>query len=105
MPFRCLTSWMLHENFNNLVHSNWNNEMKVSDNLEHFQEVVERWNKNVYGNIFARKKKLVYKLERVQRILDMCFSLRLRSREIEIRQDLEEVLGHEELLWFQKSRP
>ncbi|KAA3466548.1 putative Transposon TX1 [Gossypium australe] len=105
MPFRCLASWMLHENFNNLVNRNWNNEMKVSDNLDHFQKVVERWNKNVYGNIFARKKKLVYKLERVQRILDMCFSSRLHSREIEIRQDLEEVLRHEEILWFQKSRP
>ncbi|KAG8503222.1 hypothetical protein CXB51_001179 [Gossypium anomalum] len=78
MPFRCLTSWMLHRNFNNLVHSNWNNEMKVSDNLEHFQEVVERWNKNVYGNIWRFTLKAP-------------FSLR-------------EVLRHEELLWFQKSR-
>lgn len=58
----------------------------------------------MYGNIFVRKRKLLSKLEHVQKILDVHESSSLAKRELELRQEIEELLFHEELLWFQKSR-
>ncbi|PPE01476.1 hypothetical protein GOBAR_DD01506 [Gossypium barbadense] len=68
--FRCLASWMSYVDFGNIVSSSWNNELAVGDNLERFQESVKEWNKQVYGNIFVRKRKLISELERVQKVLE-----------------------------------
>ncbi|TYH48911.1 hypothetical protein ES332_D10G100100v1 [Gossypium tomentosum] len=57
--FRCLASWMSHVDFGNFVNSSWNTELVVGDNLERFQESVREWNKQVYGNIFVRKRKMI----------------------------------------------
>lgn len=47
---------------------------------------------------------MIAELKRVQKVLNYRFSQKLHNREAELRIDLEEVLSHEELLWFQKSR-
>lgn len=55
------------------------------------------------GNIFERKKRLIDELKKIQRILDFRFSPKLQDRENTLRQEIEEILWHEELLWCQKS--
>lgn len=62
------------------------------------------WNKRVYRNIFKRKRKLITELKRVQCILELRVSKKLRKRELELQQEINEVLKHEKILWFQKSR-
>lgn len=63
-----------------------------------------KWNKDVYGNIFVRKRKLVNELKKVQKILEFRSSHSLLKWGSELKFDIEEALAHEELLWFQKSR-
>ncbi|KAA3476943.1 reverse transcriptase [Gossypium australe] len=82
--FRCFTSWLLHADFRHL-----SNEGDICTNLEHFQEVVKELNKQ---------------LSRVRRILDWRSSFGLRCLELALHQEIEEVIKHKELLWFQKSR-
>ncbi|KAL1127560.1 hypothetical protein V6Z11_A13G186900 [Gossypium hirsutum] len=62
------------------------------------------WNKTVYGHITCRKKFLVKELSKTQKIIDFFGSNCLAQVELKIRQELENVLHHEELLWRQKAR-
>lgn len=56
-PFRFLVAWMTHSDFPNLMEKTWNNEDRWGDQLVRFQGVVKRWNKEVFENIFTRKKR------------------------------------------------
>lgn len=40
----------------------------------------------------------------IQRVLEFRSSPHLITRELEVKKDIDVVLKHEELLWFQKSR-
>lgn len=69
--------------------------------MENLKSVLQVWSKKVYGNILV-KKELIMELNCVQRILEFRTSSHLSSREVEIRKEIDVVLKHEELLWFQK---
>ncbi|PPD98080.1 hypothetical protein GOBAR_DD04896 [Gossypium barbadense] len=83
-PSRCLASWMSYVDFGNIVNSSWNNELTVGDNLENFQESVKEWNKQVYGDIFVRKRKLISKLERVHKVFEVRSSQSFHRWEYEL---------------------
>ncbi|KAB2042336.1 hypothetical protein ERO13_D02G180833v2 [Gossypium hirsutum] len=91
-PILDVSSWMLHGEFKALVDSSWNSSESIVDNIE-----------QVYGNMFSCKHNLIVELTRVQRILEVRDSPRLSNRELELKQEIEEVLKHEELSWSQKS--
>ncbi|MBA0815900.1 hypothetical protein Gohar_000621, partial [Gossypium harknessii] len=52
---------------------------------------------------FVCKKKLTNSLSRIQKALERLDSIFLAQKEMEIREELESILFHEELLWKQKS--
>lgn len=74
------------------------------ENLDKVRSAIVVWNKDVYENIFERKKFLTTELIRIQRILEWCSSDNLRKRKLDVKQELKDILKHEEILWFQKSR-
>lgn len=76
----------------------WSNELPVVTNLECTKNKLTEWNKQVFGNIFERKRRLIGELKRVQKVLDVCFSHKLQACEANLRVEIEEVLAHEELL-------
>lgn len=102
--FRCLAGWFCRAYFRNVVSRSWNNDTMAMDSLENLKGAISEWNKKVYGNIFQRKRKLVGELKRVQKVLYFRFLTMLQERETTLRHEIEEVLSHEELLWFQKSK-
>lgn len=51
----------------------------MSENLERFQDVVQDWNQNMYGNIFMYKRILVSELAQVKRILELWASGKIRD--------------------------
>ncbi|KAH9661422.1 reverse transcriptase domain-containing protein [Citrus sinensis] len=63
-----------------------------------------RWNKDIFGNIIYRKRKLLARIGGIQRILETKPNHNLTRLEVKLQKDLEEVLTQEELLWLQKSR-
>lgn len=92
---------MLHSVFRMLVSNNWNSEDSMVNMLEQFWVKVQDRNKHVYGNIFSRKRQLIYELKKkVQSLLELRLNERFRIREIDLRQALEKVLKHNGLLWF-----
>jgi hypothetical protein len=63
-----------------------------------------KFNKEVFGNIFARKKELEARLRGIQRTLEDIDSANLLRLQKELLLEYENILFQEETLWYQKSR-
>ncbi|KAG8494050.1 hypothetical protein CXB51_011564 [Gossypium anomalum] len=59
---------------------------------------VKRWNKDMYGHIPTRNKFLTKKLQNIEIERNRNNSAFLRQVEMEVREDLDNVLYHEEIL-------
>lgn len=91
-PFRFLANLLIHTEFNSLVRGTWNTTVDVVTNIKGFLESVREWNNKVFGNIFARKRKLIGELRKVQKALKNHNSPRLSSHEVELRTKIEDTL-------------
>ncbi|KAL8138528.1 hypothetical protein V2J09_004529 [Rumex salicifolius] len=89
--FRLLAPWLAHEGFDSLLRRVWNPDTLLTDSLHLLFERLNDMNKNVFGNIFTRKK-LWRKLERVQKRLSHRLSSGLIFLERELKLELESVL-------------
>ncbi|KAA3459207.1 reverse transcriptase [Gossypium australe] len=103
-PFRFLAGWTKHNNFSTFVKEKWNYGGNMADSLNNFTSHVKDWNKNVYGFLGSRKRQLLRSLNNIQKALYHTDSSFLAKQEMEVRDELENVLNHEELLWRQKAR-
>ncbi|KAA3488942.1 reverse transcriptase [Gossypium australe] len=65
---------------------------------------VKAWNKSVYGFLGTHKRNLLKSLGTIQKAMDQSSSRSLATLEMEVRDELESVLNHEDLLWRQKAR-
>ena len=75
-----------------------------SDAASIFVKEVQVWNREVFGNIFKRKRTLMARINGIQAALEKYSSRGLMRLEARLRRDLEMVMGQEEILWWQKSR-
>ncbi|KAA3485757.1 reverse transcriptase [Gossypium australe] len=103
-PFRFLAGWTKHANFKDLVSNKWRYSGNMAESLSNFTSYVKDWNRYTYGYIGTRKKQLMKSLGTIQKALDQSNSRRLANLEMEVRDELESVLNHEDLLWRQKAR-
>lgn len=46
----------------------------IIDKLTALREETEEWNKNVFGNVFAKKRKFLARIEGIHKILENQFS-------------------------------
>lgn len=58
-----------------MVHDSWISDGDVMENVGKFLTNVQDWNKVIFGNIFERKRRTMRELEKVQRALDIRFSV------------------------------
>jgi len=65
---------------------------------------LTKWNKEVFGNLFRRKRKLWARIEGVQRRLAEGTSRHILKLERRLRHELEQTLDQIALMWFQKAR-
>lgn len=102
--FRFHVAWFTHKEFLPFVESNWYGSVLVNTALNDFSIVVKKWNSNVFGNAFYKKKRLIAKIECVLKRLISGAALNLFNLERNLQKDLDEILKQEEIIWFQKSR-
>ena len=69
-----------------------------------FTKVVSIWNKDVFGNIFWKKRNLAARLRGIQCSLASCPNDFLVTLEKNLRLDYLNVLQQEEEFWSMKSR-
>ena len=102
-PFRFLAAWLTDKSFGEFVSNAWLNNLPYLHAADNFVKKAMEWNRDNFGNIFTRKRRILARLRRVQKALETNPRRSLSKLEMKLKQDLEEVLTQEEILWLQKS--
>lgn len=68
--FRFLAAWMIDNRFGNFLQDNWQGNMPYAQAASNFTSKVAVWNREIFGNIFKRKKELLARLGGVQKALE-----------------------------------
>ena len=63
-----------------------------------------KFNKEVFGNIFKKKRRVEKRLQGVQKSLDWRETEDMLRLERSLRKEYEHILLQEELMWYQESR-
>ncbi|KAI9126551.1 hypothetical protein K1719_002147 [Acacia pycnantha] len=64
--FRFQVMWQLHERFNEVLKESWVDGEEVHTNLEKLKQNLMVWNKEVFGQIEGRKRRLLDRLNGIQ---------------------------------------
>ncbi|XP_075669007.1 uncharacterized protein LOC142638831 [Castanea sativa] len=103
-PFRFHTMWMHHPDFPNVVRKTWEPNPNLQTAVKSFVDNAKQWNKSVFGNIFARKKRVLARLNEAQKALSNgpnCFLIHLERSLIE---EYNLIMQQEEEYWALKYR-
>jgi hypothetical protein len=104
-PFRFQVAWFTHSDYPNLVKNTWARDRhNIVGCLQNVAKLSTIFNKEVFGNIFARKKEVEARLRGIQRALENIDSANLMRLQKELLTSYENILFQEETLWYQKSR-
>ncbi|KAL3533572.1 hypothetical protein ACH5RR_007093 [Cinchona calisaya] len=68
-PFRMEAAWLTHPDFEEFVASNWLKSPNIAETIDLFTSACKTWNKQVFGNIFMRKRKVLARIEGLQKAL------------------------------------
>ena len=68
-PFRFQSMWLLHPEFPSVVKESWDREPSLNNAISFFRRKAKHWNVNVFGNLFARKRKVLARLNGAQKSL------------------------------------
>ncbi|KAF7843708.1 putative ribonuclease H protein At1g65750 family [Senna tora] len=74
-PFRLLAPWVMHEGFKDLVKETWSNNSGWLSTLDSFYPRVKSWNREIFGNIFYKKRRMQNRAISVDEIKQAAFSM------------------------------
>ena len=104
-PFRFQLIWLSREGFPSIVKDAWDgNQQNFNNAILSFTQKVKIWNKDVFGNIFWKKKNLIARILSVEKALSRYPSQRLINLYVFLSEELEHILNLEEELWGIKAR-
>ena len=104
-PFRFQPMWLSREGFPSIVRDAWEgNHHNFNNAITSFTLKVKVWNKDVFGNIFWKKKNLIARILGVEKALCQYPSQRLINLHKSLSEELEHILNLEEELWGIKAR-
>lgn len=104
-PLRFEGAWLMRRDYQVIWENAWRGyDDDVVGAIERVTELSSEWNKNVFGNIFKRKRLLQARIKGIQNSVDYVSSGWLQNLEQVLLKDLNDVLNQEELFWYQKSR-
>lgn len=86
-PFRFQAALLLHSEFNKWMEKEWVREGDLMRSLYRFSEKLSSWNKDTFGCIFERKRRVRRRLEGVLRALDQRPSLGLLKLEKKLKRE------------------
>jgi len=86
------------------LQENWKSDTPLYPHLFQLSEALTKWNREVFGNLYHRKKQLWTRIEGAQNKLAQGHNRFLVKLETRLRKELDEALDQIELHWYQKSR-
>ena len=97
-PFKFQTCWLSDPTFPYVVSQAWRHPYALEEAIKHFTRDATNWNKMQFGNIFARKKNIMARLNVIWRKLSFRPSNFLLNIENNLLKELDMVLNQEEEL-------
>jgi hypothetical protein len=96
-PFRLETIWFSDPSFPNLIRKSWENfPFDIPMAFRDFTNNVATWNRQVFGNIFHHKRRLLAQLNGIQRSLSHRPCAALRNLENDLTYQYQNILKLEE---------
>lgn len=83
--FRFQVAWLTNNSFKQFVNEAWNQEVYYMEAANVFTTKVSAWNKDVFGNIFWKKRHLLARLGGIQKALEDYYSHGLLDLEKQLR--------------------
>ena len=103
-PFRFQTMWLLHPDFYTVVQQAWVENRALQRAMTGFVDRVKKWNVEVFGNIFAKKRRVLARLNGVQKAIAENPNDFLLNLENQLLSEYSLILMQEEEFWALKSR-
>ncbi|GLT73561.1 hypothetical protein SLA2020_454110 [Shorea laevis] len=97
--------WIDHPDFQDIIHQVWvDTNFNTAKCLDLTMSRAKAWSQATFGNIFKKKKKLLNRIEGIQKSPAYNFSSFLWSLERDLLREYNDILNWEADLWFLKSR-
>ncbi|KAI9124767.1 hypothetical protein K1719_004094 [Acacia pycnantha] len=96
--FKFEAMWLMHDQFGEVMNRQWLNNVDAHVNLVSLKQELIRWNKEVFGKIEVRKRRLLNRLMGIQRSIDRRSNPFLVNLEMELEEELMCTLRQEEVL-------
>ena len=103
-PFKFQRYWLSDLSFPQIVVQAWGQPTCLHEAIKKFAVNASDWNRNHFGNIFAKKNRIRARLNGIQRVIATRPSSYLLELEKMLIQELEVILNQEHELWALKSR-
>lgn len=103
-PFRFQTMWLMHLEFPRFVKDNWGQDQLMDEAITNFTSKVKKWNVDVLGNIFSRKKRVIARINGAQKALANHPNEFLVQLEKDLIEEYDLIRRQEEEFWALKSR-
>lgn len=103
-PFKFQSCWLADLSFPNIVSRAWRQSSHLGEAVDKFVKDVSIWNKNEFGNVFVKKKRIMARLNGIQKAMALRPSAQLVELEKVLQQELESILNQERDIWALKSR-
>ncbi|KAK4490473.1 hypothetical protein RD792_001150, partial [Penstemon davidsonii] len=103
-PFRFELAWTTNDQCKELVAAIWKDAPSIFGAIDRLPKIMREWNRNSFGNIFENKRRLLARINGIQKCLCQEENPFLSSLEKYLIEEYNEILKQEELFWFQKSR-
>ncbi|KAK3204389.1 hypothetical protein Dsin_018435 [Dipteronia sinensis] len=69
-PFRFEAMWLKNKEFDEIISNNWSGKDDINTvKLQNLTKFLQKWNKEKFGNIFVKKRKLLARIGCIQRCL------------------------------------
>ena len=69
-PFRFQSIWLSHNDFPDIVRDAWSGQqVNLADAISVFVSKAKDWNREIFGNVFAKKERLMARLVGIQKAM------------------------------------
>lgn len=103
-PFRFHTMWLLHPEFHHVVQQAWPENRNLHNAISDFVNGAKKWNSEVFGNLFTRKRRVLARLSGAQKALAENPNEFLIGLEKKLIEEYSLIMLQEEEYWALKSR-
>ena len=103
-PFRFQPVWLNHKDFTAIVREAWaGQDDRLDGAISSFKAKALRWNKEVFGNVFVRKKQIMARLLGIQKALALRPNTFLLNLQNQLTKEYNLILQMKEEIWAMKA--